>query len=410
MRRLHLAALPLCLLSFAGGLSSQERIVEKHAAAVGMSYEVITFSGDGLLQPELLATGDTRIRSIRQLTIPVSLAASLGDTWHVDLTTMYGSGDVHYSEPDGTQRTLSLSGMSDIRLRATGPFFRDGLIFTFGANLPTGTAALDREKFAALRVIAAPALGLRSTPVGSGPSGTAGVVVVSHPGSWTSAAGVSYEYRGEYQPVAAIAAGAPSADFQPGAVLRASVAADRSVGQQRLSLAVAADIFQTDRLKSPAAPGSSSETADVASVKLGPVLSADAQLQVAAPWLNQLLIYSSYRYRTPFARDGVRIGASSASYLESGLRGARSVATDVEAELTIDGRWHSGLGIDQGLPTYGVTSIGATLGANIRRGAINVQPYLRGQSGALRRSGVATTTERQGFGGASFGLIIVSRF
>jgi hypothetical protein len=391
------------------GAWAQERIVGSRSIGVGTSFESVSFSGRGLAQGGFAGTQVARISSAGQFTLPVSVATPISTDWRLDVTALLAYGAVTYVGDNGIERTARLSGVSDVRVRATGPLLRDGITVTLGANVPTGKTSLDAEQFSVLRILSAPALGLGSTAVGSGPSGTAGIVVSRPIGRWSMAAGASYEYRGTYQPIAALTAGAPSADFQPGGVIRGSLTADRPVGSHRLSLATAVDVFSTDRLRAQAG-GTAGQAVDAATVRLGPVLSGDAQLQIAAAALRSLLVYSSLRYRAPFSRDGERVGASEGTYVETGARAVRALARSADAVLALDGRWHSGLGVNQGLPTNGVTSVGATLGVHLRRALLSVQPYVRAQVGSLRPTGDARDTGSQGFGGASAGLVVVSRF
>ena len=77
--------------------------------------------------------------------------------------------------------------------------------------------------------------------------------------------------------------------------------------------------------------------------------------------------------------------------------------------ITGDGRYHSGLEINQGIATAGVVSAGATLGLSHTAGSFSLQPYFRAQAGSLRprTSGTASSTS---FVGGSAGLVIVTRF
>jgi len=294
-----------------------------------------------------------------------------------------------------------------VRIRATGNIRSDALLVTAGLNVPTGRTGLTTDEFTVLRVMAAPALGLGSTPVGAGASGTVGLVAARRLGPWAMAMGASYEHRGRYQPVAALVAGAPSADFHPGGVVRASVSGDRTVGPHRLSVSLATDLFADDELQSP-----SSATASRAStrVRLGPVVSADVQLALAAPRFRQLLGYASFRRRAPFSRDGIAVAHSDGLYFDSGLRAALGLGPHRDFIFAADGRLHSGLGIDEGLPTTGVASGSISAGLEFRRGLVSLQPYLRGQQGMLRQRAAAVGAPTQSFRGFASGLVMVVRF
>jgi hypothetical protein len=387
---------------------AQERLVGQQSAGVGASVEAVTFGGQGLRQYNFIGLDSSRVLSVRQVSTPITTAWALNQDWHVDVTALYANASVKYRDASGAgaTRTATLSGVSDVRVRATGTIVRERLVLTAGANLPTGHTSLSNDEFGVLRIMAAPSLGLGSTPVGAGPSGTMGVIVARRAGPWAMAMGGSYEYRGRYSPVAALVAGAPSADFQPGGVIRASVTGDRTVGPHRLSVAVSADVFSDDELKTPTSTGVASASTKV---RLGPVMSSDVQMLFAAPRFRQLMGYASFRWRAPFARNGTSVDKSSGQYFDSGLRAALSLGPQRDLVLAADTRLHTGLGVDEGLPTAGVASGSLSAGLEVRRGLMSLQPYTRVQSGVLRQRGVVGAPT-QAFSGVALGLVAVARF
>lgn len=399
----------LSIVSAPATAIAQERLVGQQSAGLGLSVESMNFGGKGLRQYNFIGLDSSRVLSLHQLSMPITTAWSLGDEWRVDVTALYASATVKYRDAGSnlTERTATLSGVSDVRVRATGTLINDALVLTAGANLPTGHTSLTSSEFGVLRIMAAPALGLGSTPVGSGASGTMGLILARRAGPWALAMGGSYEYRGRYSPVAALVAGALSADFRPGGVIRASITGDRTVGAHRLSVAFAADVFSDDQLRTPTS-GASSGVANT-TVKLGPVFSSDVQMLFAAPHFRQLLAYGSLRWRAPFNRNGARVANSSGQYLDSGVRGAIALGPQRDLILAADTRLHSGLGVDEGLPTSGVASAGLTAGMEFRRGLFAIQPYARTQGGVLRQRGIAGAPS-QSFSGFSAGLVAVTRF
>lgn len=401
-------ALALSVMVLPMRLEAQERLITTRSVAVGATYDRIRFGADGLSQAAFAGLDTTRVPSASQLTLPIAASSALGDGWRLDVTALYGQGNVRYRTATRGEASATLSGVSDVRVRATGRLLRDNIVLTLGANVPSGRTELTTDEFSALRVLAAPALGVSSAPVGAGASGLVGVVVAQDVRGWAVAYGTSYEMRGRFQPVAALVAGSGTADFLPGAVVRASLSADRLVGRHRLSLATAVDVFADDRLRNPAI-GDSAPRQDTR-VRLGPVLSGDAQLQIAAPRVRELLTYASYRWRAPFARDGRTVEQSSGQYLELGLRSAWPLATGRDLLVGADARWHSGLGIDQGLPTAGVASVGVTSGVQWSMGGISWQPYVRGQLGTLTQRSTLSPRVSQSFVGIGGGLIVVTRF
>ena len=390
----------------ASTLRAQARLLGERTIGAAMQYESISFGGPGLLQANFSGLDSARITRVQQFGLPVSAASPIGGSWRVDVTTLFARGTVTYTDgrAAGGTRNASLAGLSDLRVRASGRFLSDAVVMTIGVNAPTGRTALNNTQFSALRILAAPAMALGSSPVGGGPSGTLGVVYGRQALGWGLAFGASYEARGTYQPVAALTAGAPSADFKPGGVIRASLGADRVVGPHRLSLAFAADVFADDKLRGALA------SQQLTTVRLGPVLSADAQLQMSASGLRDLIVYSVYRWRAPFARDGQTVEQSAGHYLETGARAVRSLRPGRELVVSTDVRLHSGLGVDQGLPTAGVRSGGATVGVNLRRGMLSAQPYVRVQAGSLKQRAATLGTGRQAFSGVNTGIVMVTKF
>ena len=413
--RLHVLRLPVLLFSLSASvLEAQERLIGRHTLAGGASFESITFGAGGLRQTAFAGIDSARVTRASQFTLPVTAITPLGGGWRLDVTVLYASGRVTYRQDGvpGSDRTSTLSGLSDVRLRASGRFLWDALTLTFGANAPTGRTSLSGAEFSTLRVLAAPALGMGSSPVGAGAGGTMGAVYGRHAGAWAIAFGASYEHRGRFQPVAALLAGAPSADFRPGAVMRASLGADRSVGPHRVSLAAAADVFADDKLRAATDSGTAGGGAirTLATVRLGPVLTADAQLLLAAARFRELIVYTSFLWRAPYARDGRTEAGSSGQYLAGGLRAAVPLAAHGDLIVAGEGRWHSGLGVDQGLPTAGVRSASLTLGLDARRGLLSLQPYVRAQAGILQQRGGSTAVPNQSFAGIAGGLVLITRF
>ncbi len=407
-----IACLMLVPLVFPRAATAQERLVGRRSAGFGVAYEGVQFGDAGLRQYNYGGLDSARITDVSQFSMPVTTAMSFGNDWRVDLTALYATSTVQYRNAGNAadRRTATLSGVSDVRIRATGTIVQDVLVLTTGINVPTGRTSLTGSEFAVLRIMASPSLGLGSTPVGAGASGTMGLVLARRVGAWTTALGGSYEYRGEYQPVAALQAGAPSIDFQPGGVMRASFTGDRTVGAHRLGVAMAVDVFANDELRTPSASSSGPGATARTTVRLGPVYSTDVQMTFAVPRLRQLLSYASYRWRAPFSRNGVKVEASSGQYFDGGVRAALAIGPQRDLVLGADARLHAGLGVDEGLPTSGVASGSISAGLEVRRGLLSIQPYVRAQNGVLRQRGVGSAAPSQSFSGFAGGLVAVTRF
>jgi hypothetical protein len=406
MRIWLVAAVLTALCCFVNAANAQDRLVGLRALSGGAVFEQVRFGGEGLLQAGVAGADSARITGATQITFPISAAMPLGRNFTLDITTIYSAGEIRFAPAaGGAERTASLTGLSDVRVRTSGRFFDDALIFTFGLNAPTGRTELDSSEVAALRVLAAPALALGAVPLGSGLSGTVGMLTAQQAGPWAIAAGIAYEYRGTYQPVAALTSGAPSADFQPGGVIRLSFGADRLLGKHRLTLTAAGDLFQADELR-----GATASSAPLAKVQLGPIYSVDAQLQLGVPRLRELTLWSAVRYRSNFSRDDVTVDSSNGIYYDGGIRSTIPLSPRTDFIVALDGRYHSGLAIDAGLPTSGVTSTSATLGFSQRLGALALQPFVRASVGRVQARGAQRDAQQADLTGFAGGLVIISRF
>jgi hypothetical protein len=388
-------------------LLAQDRLAGATAVATGVIQETLRFGGEGLLQGGAPDGDSVRVKAVRLRTIPVTASLALGSRWSVEVAALYADGDVTAADAvDGGEQRFRLQGVSDVRVRAAGRFLDDALIVTLGANAPTGATALDGPELAALRVLAAPALGLGGAAVGAGAGGTVGLVASRAVGAWALALGGSYEVRGAYQPIAAFAAGAPGTEFRPASVVRALGSAEGRLGAHRVALALSGEFFGEDRLRGPA-----DGAADpIATVTLGPVLGADVQAQLALWNWREALLWTSVRYRANHARDGFTVEGSDGTYVEGGARLAIPARPRTDLVLALDGRVHTGLAIDAGLATSGVSSGTATLGLAHRLGALSLQPFVRGTVGRVQARGAARDRVRAGLSGLAGGLVLLARF
>jgi hypothetical protein len=92
------------------------------------------------------------------------------------------------------------------------------------------------------------------------------------------------------------------------------------------------------------------------------------------------------------------------------MRAAIGLGPQRDLVLAADGRLHTGLGVDEGLPTSGVASGSVSVGLEVRRGLFSVQPYVRGQAGSLRQRNTGPTVPSQSFTGYASGVVAVIRF
>ena len=401
----------------AGDLGAQDRLINQRALGGGGTFETVRFGGGGLLQSGV--AGDTiRVQQATQYSVPLTFALPLGRAWTADVTAIWATGSVRVrgvGAADASPRTMTLSGIGDVRLRATGRLRGDGLLVTAGATLPTGRTQLGSGQLTALRVLAAPALAFVTQPASGGASVTLGLLGARAVGGWSLAAGLSAEQCSSYTPLSALVTGAAlgadvgTADFRPGPVGRVSLALDGLVGRNRLTINASGDVFSTDRLRLPSTLGSTSAPATAPTsitVRLGPIIVTDAQLQLAVPRVREAVVWSAVRYRAPFSRDGARIAQSSGTYVDGGVRTSLPVRANADVVLSADGRWHSGLRFDSALPTAGARTGAVAAALAVRRGGLTVQPFARVQAGHL----VAHGLDRGSVVGGGGGVTALARF
>jgi hypothetical protein len=391
-----LAALAAVLLTSTA--AAQERLLSTGTSSAGMVYESWHFGNDGFTQPIGTGAYSVRIKSVSQLSVPVAATVSLGDRLTVDVATAYATGRVTLAAPDtalGGTSTYTLSGMSDVRLRASGRVVGDNLLVTLGVNVPTGATSLDAREFGALRVLAAPALGLQTPVLGTGTGATAGLVYARELNGWAWALGTSYEMRSSYAPVT-VAGGVAAPDFSPGNALHLSLGADGFVGQNGLTMGVSADFYGESELRLPAqtigGPGIQGAAGAPATSQLGPIFTANAQFRVAARSFRELTVYAVDHYRTSYKQGGVEASGSSGNYFDAGVRGVLATTSATGVLMALDVRHQTGLSVDNTLATAAMRSGAITIGLvrALPRGYA-LRPFVRGQLGRITSGDTSST-------------------
>lgn len=386
----------LLALSLASRADAQERLTGTRTASGGLFVESYGF-GAGLAQ--LGASGEgSVVTGASQIVLPLSYAMSIGDRWSMDAATLVTSGSATLRTADG-ERTARLSGLGDVRLRATGRLRGDALLVTFGANLGSGRSKLSGDEVAVLGVLAAPALGSVMPAATAGTSATTGLVYAFQRAGWSWAAGTSVEVRGSYAPVAALAAGIDATTFDPGTALHLSLGADRFVHEGALSLALTADVYSQDRLVA------GNESATAATVRLGPTVGLEAEWRAPTTRFRELVVFAAERYRAAFTRDGASVDGSSANYLSAGTRAVYPLAGVGDVSGSVELWRHGGLAVEQSLVTAATSSAAVTVGVQRRVGAYAVQPYLRLRTGTIDTGAGSTNV-----GGVGLGLNVAARF
>ncbi|MFL5391919.1 MAG: hypothetical protein ACJ79G_03695 [Myxococcales bacterium] len=384
----------------APALAAQGKLAGFTESGFGPVFELWRFSGDGIPQPTVDGSGNVRVTRVSQWSLPLTLSVPVGNRWTVDVTGAFASGEVKLSGVDPLigKKGYSLSGLSDVRVRATGRVVGDNVLVTAGLNVPTGKTELDEEELSALRVLAAPALSLQVPVLGIGSSGTLGVVLARQIGPWAWALGAAYEMRNKYTPIS-VAAGLP-VDLSPGDAVRVSLGTDRLIGQNGMTFGLSADFYTKDELESDPSGGAVPN----ARTQLGPIFTADWQFNATTSRFRELTFYAVERYRTEYKRDGIKVSDSDANYVDAGVRAVAGVSPSTGILVGLNARHHTGLGSDDLLTTAAIASGALTLGLVQRLASIySLQPFVRVQGGRLK-SGDASSTVSGFSGGLSLGV------
>ena len=337
--------------------------------------------GTAVAQP----AGD--ITDVRQVAVPLHTRFQLQRRWTVDVSGAVSSSTVSLNT-NGTERTLSLSGLSDVNVRLTGPLKGDAVMLTAGLNIPTGSTELDGDATTVLQTAAAPALSMPVGALGLGFGGTIGVLGAREAGPWAVALGASVEQRSEYTPVALALSGTTSrTTLAPGMATHLSLGADRSVGAHRLSLLVVGDVYAEDQLTT--ATGS---TSSASQYSLGPQVTAIGRLDFARAGWHGTAANASFRMRSEFTdAAGTTVAGSGGSYLEASIGGVRGSVTRPGLILGADARYHSGLDFTSALVGAAVTAVGATVGVDWPFARASLRVALRAQAGSLDTGSASTS-------------------
>ena len=228
----------------------------------------------------------------------------------------------------------------------------------------------------AVRVFAAPALGFEVPSMGLGRAATAGAVYARELAGWAWAFGASYELRSGSTPLV-VASGLPAVDFSPSDAVHLSLGADGLVGPHAMSIALTADIFSDDEYLSDG------QAITGAATRLGPILTAEWQLRLAALELRELVVHITDRYRTPYSRGGAEVPESNANYVEAGVNGVAPLSSRLGLVGGIGVRYQTGLSADSSVASAAAQIGSATLGVRYERGGYVLQPFIRGQIGRL---------------------------
>lgn len=185
-------------------------------------------------------------KTVSQLTVPLVAVIPFGSRFNIDIATAYAASDVSVNG----QSASKITGLTDTQLRANITLGNDAVVFTIGANLPTGKYKIDEKKEAeAAGQIGNDFLIFPTSSYGSGLSTTAGVAMARSLGNWNIGLAGSFRKSTEFDAFSATSdTGKVTLTFTPADEARARIGVDRMLGNGRLTLGVTYSTFGKDML------------------------------------------------------------------------------------------------------------------------------------------------------------------
>lgn len=303
-----------------------------------------------------IAQSSGGIADVAEVAIPVRVRVARGG-WRIDVSGAAAMGAVHVTTADDG-RVARLSGPTDMKVRLTAPLAGEATQLTVGVNVPTGKSSLTGDETITLQTLAAPALQLPIATFGSGAGATLGVLHAFHGEGWALALGASGEKRAEYSAVAlALSSGETTTRLAPGFATHVTAGLDRTAGQGRLNMLLAADLYAKDRLRIGTTADSTND------YTLGPQMSATVQYEFGAAGWRESSLGAGARMRAAYSdASGTRVAGSNATFFEGAFAAVRGGPTGAGLVLGLDGKWQSGMTFTEALVGAAASTAGVTLG------------------------------------------------
>jgi hypothetical protein len=202
----------------------------------------------GALQPQYASVkigSGASSRTVSQLTLPLVVVVPITSRLNFDVATSFARSEV--AEPG--VKTSSISGLTDMLVRANYTLGNDAVVITIGANLPTGQYKIPEDQIKAAGQIGNDFLLFPTSSYGSGFSTTGGIALARTLGNWNVGLAGSVRKSTQFDAFeASNGTGVATMTFTPGDEVRARIGADRLFGDGRLTLGVTYSAFGKDEL------------------------------------------------------------------------------------------------------------------------------------------------------------------
>lgn len=217
----------LCLLPGVKPLPAQ-RLDDRGQFGTGGEARVLTFPRHPAL------------RQLRQLALPVGVAAPLGR-----FTVQLGSAWVSTRLTYAAGGSESVAHVTDTDIRGSYVFGRDAVVATVLVNLPTGPRGASATDYNVIGAVSPTFLGFPVAGYASGFSVTGGLAGAIQSGRWSLGLAGSLRMNGEFTPY--MDSAGPIV-YKPGLEGRLRAGADGLVGASRLSLGLTYSTFGDDQV------------------------------------------------------------------------------------------------------------------------------------------------------------------
>ncbi len=185
-----------------------------------------------------IGTG-TAAKTVTQFSMPLIAVVPITSRFNIDIATAFANSDV---SSNGAS-VSSISGLTDTQVRANLTLGTDAVVFTVGANIPTGQYTIPEGQAEAAGQIGNDFLIFPTSSYGSGLSGTGGIAMARSMGNWNLGVAGSFRKSTEFD---AFAISNKKFTFTPADEVRARVGLDRMIGNGRLTLGVTFSSFGND--------------------------------------------------------------------------------------------------------------------------------------------------------------------
>jgi len=178
------------------------------------------------------------VKTISEMTVPLGMMYNPSDRLALDFGIRYASVS---RTPTDTTPKVTVSGPTDVQVRAVYQVIPDRVVLTLAGNVPTGKTKLSDPEQQAVGAVASELIPFPVSSFGTGANVTTGLAVAIPVAGWAVGVAGAYRLSGAFTPLIQ-----RDTSYKPGGELRFRIGADRVVGQGRVSLGFTYSSFSQD--------------------------------------------------------------------------------------------------------------------------------------------------------------------